>query len=508
MTRIERPKKHLELGPNVHNHFSVVRGDIMKFHDKLNLVLSMQNIPNNKLAKAISVDPSLISRWRNGTRIPANHCGYIEVISHYIATHATDRQSLCELLTLTEGNCDNCPEIISEKLCLWFNNENTESGMMVSKFIERLHFAKEATIPNLPIYALPEEPTGKRLSVEVYKGNAGKREGVIRFLSAVIKSKKPCTLLLYSDESMDWMLEDPSFTEKWALLLYETIRAGHRINIVHTISRSNQELMAAIDRWMPLYATGAITPYYYPNYQESLFRRTMFIAPGIAALTSSALADTTSSEQLYYNDQQMISNLVGEFDAYLKHCRPLMRFFKEENREAFIALYDEFEAQKGDMYFLSPWPSSSELHSFVEEFINKRTESMTRHLNEYKFTTWFKLLDPAELMGDKIDELLPGITKEAYIDNVKQILNYSKQHHHFYVHLDPPPIPEDIIIMVKPEVGVIFCKIDHSPLYIAFNHHMLVGAFQSFVEEMVHASPQNKPDIIQELENWLATTNS
>jgi len=480
----------------------------MKFHDKLNLVLSLQNIPNNKLAKAISVDPSLISRWRNGTRIPASHCGYIETISHYIATHATDRQSLCELLTLTEGNCENCPDIISEKLIMWFKNENTESTLLVSKFIERLHLAKEVTLPSLPLNALPEEPAGKRLSVEVYKGNAGKREGVIRFLTAVIKSKKPCTLLLYSDESMDWMLEDPAFTDKWAMLLVETIRSGHHINIVHTVTRSNQELMAAIDRWMPLYATGAITPYYYPNYQESLFRRTMFIAPGIAALTSSALADTTSSEQLYYNDQQMISNLACEFEAYLKHCRPLMRFFKEENREAFTALYDEFEVQKGDMYFLSPWPGSKELHSFVEAFINRRSESMAHHLNESKFTTWFKLYDPLEFMDSRTDAHLPNITKEAYIDNVKQILNYSKQHHHFYIHLDPPPIPEDIIIMVKPEVGVIFCKIDHSPLYIAFNHHMLVSAFQNFVEEMVHASPQNKPDIILELENWLDIISS
>lgn len=44
------------------------RGDIMNFSDKLVFLLSVTHTSNIKLAKAINVDPSMISRLRKGRR--------------------------------------------------------------------------------------------------------------------------------------------------------------------------------------------------------------------------------------------------------------------------------------------------------------------------------------------------------------------------------------------------------------------------------------------------------
>ena len=72
----------------------------MKFYEKLNLLMNLQNIPNNRLAKALSVDPSLISRWRNGTRDLARHSEYVTSIAHYFANQTSNRDRLVEIMDL------------------------------------------------------------------------------------------------------------------------------------------------------------------------------------------------------------------------------------------------------------------------------------------------------------------------------------------------------------------------------------------------------------------------
>lgn len=44
----------------------------MSFSDRLNTLMLLTGTTNIKLARTLSVDPSLVSRWRNGSRRPAN----------------------------------------------------------------------------------------------------------------------------------------------------------------------------------------------------------------------------------------------------------------------------------------------------------------------------------------------------------------------------------------------------------------------------------------------------
>ena len=154
----------------------------MKFHDKLNLLMTLQNIPNNKLAKALSLDPSLISRWRNGSRDLPKHSEYIESIAHYFVSNYKDKSRLCELLNIEYDNNTTPLSVIQNHLKAWLLDEQSANGALVSRFIERLNQIK----PSIATSPLPEFVTlaahGKKLSVETYQGNAGKREAVIRFL--------------------------------------------------------------------------------------------------------------------------------------------------------------------------------------------------------------------------------------------------------------------------------------------------------------------------------------
>lgn len=51
----------------------------------------------------------------------------------------------------------------------------------------------------------------KRTLVSIHFGFTGKQEATLAFLLSVINCSKPQTLLLFSDESFDWLGQNPEF---------------------------------------------------------------------------------------------------------------------------------------------------------------------------------------------------------------------------------------------------------------------------------------------------------
>jgi hypothetical protein len=85
-------------------------------------------------------------------------------------------------------------------------------------------------------------------------------------------------MFLYSDEDMGWLTET-GFRAKWMALLPQALRRGHRITIIHTVNRGFDEMLSAIEKWLPIYMTGAVEPYYCPRPRDGILLRTLFIAP-------------------------------------------------------------------------------------------------------------------------------------------------------------------------------------------------------------------------------------
>lgn len=503
----------------------------MKFNDKLSLLMHLQNIPNNKLAKFLSVDPSLVSRWRNGSREMPQKSEYIRLIAEYITSHGSDFQNIIDVLSIdcNDSPCEIC--MLTERIAAWLGDDNKPSLTLVNQFIEKLNTSKSMKLPMFTHENYSRYASGKKLSAEAFVGNEGKRNAVIKFLDEVIRSPEKTTLLLYSDEPMDWLTEDPDFTLLWAQMLVHTLRVGHRIRIIHTINRNMNELLSAIDKWLPLYMTGAIEPYYYPSYQESIFKRSLFIAPGIAGLTSNTVSESESSEQLFHRDSQMVSTLVAEFETYLRNCRPLMQIFTASRMDDFRSLLNEFESQKGDVAFVAQAPSLSTLpnevaHSQIKQIFHEdsgmahyyedRKSAFMSNLIEYKHFEWLVLPDPAEFDGMKQHPLdwfsgpAGDMSTENFIKHVEHLIHLVKTQKHYHLELKDHGLPKDIAIYVKSDVGVIVCRTGPNPICFAINHPQLVSAFQNFVDELSSSNSyvmSNKSDVLSRLESWLIEIN-
>ncbi|MDH7478926.1 MAG: helix-turn-helix transcriptional regulator, partial [Syntrophomonadaceae bacterium] len=324
----------------------------MSFSERLSLLMALLGVSNSTLARALSVDASLVSRWRTGTRTPTKNSSYIEAIADYFAGQAKkdyQKAALCEIIGLPPEKRQENISLISKLLHAWLAGEAASAGELVEGFVGRLEAFRGAKGGLPSVAAGREAPSGKPHRAEVFYGIEGKRRGVIRFLSAVVAQNKPGVLLLYSDESIEWFTADRGFLAEFVSLFFDVIARGNRVKIVHVVSRDLSEMLAAIDFWLPFYMTGAIEPYYCPRHREHFFRRTMFIAPAIAALTCSTLAGLEdSAPNLFYSDPATIDTLTSEFNCFLGICRPLMRIFTSHNPSGLDVLEAEFEEQPGD----------------------------------------------------------------------------------------------------------------------------------------------------------------
>ncbi|WP_101910595.1 hypothetical protein [Marasmitruncus massiliensis] len=507
----------------------------MSFYKRLNLLMTVQNIANSRLAKSLSVDASLVSRWRTGKRIPSPRNSYVREIAAFFVAQAkleSQKNTLFELMNLEPQERSENPQKITEQLLAWLNEGNIQDESII-EFLDRLNLPRksEVLLPNAEVRTC--QPAGRPVNAEVFYGLGGKQDVIIRFLSAVAASRKPCTLLLYSDESMDWMMKSKEFNHQWQALLLKIIAQGWKIKIIHTIARDLSQLLTAIDQWMPIYMTGAIESFYFPKFREHIVRRTLFIAPGIAAVTSTSFSPSVTNPQLfYYTDPDMIKNLTVEFQEFLKTCYPLMQIFKEESFPKFSELWVRFEEQFGNSILCTtalsaltmPKPMFDRLlaQSYGTAEQTQRISALQKKMQS-AFLSKLQANDVTELVGLSLPETFPEATvvpcprdllggpalqysRSDFCLHLKNIVHLLKTYERYSFLIYPEKPIQNYFFAVKEENGVIAAKNDGSIIFV-FRQQTLVSAFQDYLEDMILRIPlkeRSKEAVIQKLEGMIA----
>jgi len=504
------------------------------FHEKLDLLMTAFGVSNSKLARQLSVDPSLISRWRTGKRRPPQGSQYLEAVAAYFARHfqaGYQKAALREIIGLPDEQKTSLAQM-EAFLLAWLSGQAAPPGERFAEtFLERLEACSPMKRPSVPVTPAREDPAGTLHTVEVFYGVEGKRQGVIRFLSAVAAREKPGTLLLYSEESMDWMTGDRSFLARFVPLFFDVIQKGNRVKIVHVVQRDLAELLAAIDFWLPLYLTGAIEPYYCPPYHDHFFRRTVFIAPGTAALTANSLAGAEDqAPNLLFQDDNMVNHLAKEFYRFLDICRPLVRVFTDHYPSGLAETLTAFEEQPGNCIRLSSTLSSitmgeglvSRLQQRMgieegkrQELLSlhwKRTRAFAANLNGHRHVEIVTLPALEEIVGgvvpaEKIDPLGGPdwfYTVEEYESHLVNIIHLLKTCPNFHLYLSHRSPFLNVRIAVKEEAGVMVIKTTPPPAVFAFSQGNMVQAFYCYLEEVIRGLPPRQRDRQQVIETLSA----
>lgn len=507
------------------------------FSIKLNKLMELENITNTKLAKAINVDASLISRWRNGKRqINKNAC-YVEDISKYFAVRATAEYKKIALLQFmgipVSKDLEN-EKYIEKEMIKWLKNDkNMEYDAMEGFFSKISNMGSEDDIENIRNMNSHVISSNTKIAEaldcqKIYVGNKGKRAATLVFLTEILKSNTKTPLLLYSDEDINWLIEDSEFIKVWNILLIKILMKGHKIKIIHTVNRNVQEMIYAIEKWLPLYMVGDIEPYYYPKYREDVFKKTMFVAPNIIAVNSQSV-DNISGTTVIIDEQSALENQVILFNNYIKKCRSLMKIFKGQDIINGFHIRNEFYAQEGDTLYKSSSLSldtipiklledilteENILESDKELILNAQEVQNTafiKNIENNKYSEFIYIPETSEIEAGKViishSNMMFGrpiyYKREQYIGHLKNIIMLLNKYKNYNVYILQDRWPS-IHLAVKNEVGVIISKNDNSPALFAFNHiNMTEGMYYYLEMEMERLSnlDKDKNHVIMKLQD-------
>jgi transcriptional regulator with XRE-family HTH domain len=492
----------------------------MAFNEKLKLLMQVQGISNSKIARALSVDPSLISRWKSGSRVPPKNSAYFSKLVDYFIRHAEmdyQKSALAEVMGLTDIPDSDA----SLALCLeqWLLEEKPIAASQIDRFIARFLQSPSPNMAGTKEPHIPEQPSGRPFSGECYRGRDGFKSAILRFLTDVRRSEKKVTLLLYSDLPLKWLSEDPAFALQWAFALKAVALSGHKIKIIHTIQRDVGEMLFAVEQWLPMYMSGVIEPFYDPNFKRPLFNRTLFLAPGIASVTSTTFSSSLTAERyLYTRDTATIADYVEEFEHYLKKCLPLMHIFTAPDHLGALCDYQADHALSSlrhivfsDSPSIETFPEAGldyfQIDRHQKQHLYERLQAFKKQLDSTPYTEILHL-DPSGKSKPRnfICGSLASYDEKCYRLHLQNLIFLLERYPNYMLYLVEDPVFSDLYLSYKEEGEILIIKNAPVPMAFGFDQPQMVHAFKLYLDQIIHTIPpaaKTRTAVIAKLKSML-----
>lgn len=475
------------------------------FAKKLSFLMELTNTKNKVLAKAVKVDPSYISIIRSGKRIVYNKQTFILPMAEYFSEAVTSdyqKKALCEEL----GICDypktkeEFTTIILNYLCN--SNENTQD--IASNILQ--------VFSNTPVYKLPkieENIENIEITNEItpyYYGVKGKQEAFIRFLKEIIESEEIQTLLIFTDEDISWIYEDYEYAKKWGTLLTKALMMGNRMKIIHSVTKDVHGLFEGISKWIPIYTSGLIEPYYYPNLRDGIFRHTFFIAPksNCAIVSSSVSENKTDTLHFYINDKRAINSLKEEFNSYLDMCSTLMYIYNLKSFDKLKSAFENFYMKEAKTICLHPLFPLSTMPKSVFKTVSKVVdEEIIKSLQMRYFNIVKSKMDITEIISMAEEKQITSnniefpysnmfgisekivITKEDYIEYINNTKRIAEEYKNFKLLVNPDCLLKNMLLFYKEDKGVLMMNIKYPCTTFLIEESNITNAFGLFLNNLI-----------------------
>jgi hypothetical protein len=485
----------------------------MKFCDKLDVLIRITHTSNSALAASTSLDASYISRLRRGVRNLPKSENYVPLMADYFAKHCLEdfqikalRECIPQSYIVSNDQSENARSIIK-----WLKEDSDHSLDSVQGLLDVLEDFQFKKPQSWSKIESADHIETKRTLVSIFYGSTGKQEATLAFLLSVINCSKPQTLLLFSDESFDWIGQNPEFAARWAALMSQVIAQGNRICMIHTISRNLDEMLAGLSKWLPLYMTGAIEPYYYPKTRDGLFKRTLFIAPETAAVISNSVGNMEDeAANFLITDKKAVRALTSEYNNLLALCRPLMRIFTCADSQAYNSILYEFEKESADAIVKAesfgiltmPDVVADGIIARMEQtdgkeiadYLSIRKKNFMEHLLAHNFTEIITIPALDKMKEGRLRVALPDsshmqdvfYTRDELILHLENMVMLLKTYPNYHVYIDTMNKNEGFMLYAKEDVGVIIAKTSAPAITFAINESNMTVSFWDYLDGIIY----------------------
>jgi hypothetical protein len=467
----------------------------MSFCDKLDFLMKITNTKNSILARYVTIDASYISRMRRGDRAMPNNPELIESMAEYFSKKSKDDYIKSAVLSNMNMNSDTSisEETLKELILNWLtHNDSVGQSGTVNNIL--------SSISNMT-HGVISANNSKDNDIVVYYGTEGKRQATLSLLNMALADKTVRELLLFSDENPELMLDNPSFSKTWTELITKLVARGVHINVIHKISRDINEMLHVINQWLPLYLTGNVDPYYYPHLRDGVYKRTLYVASGLAAVSSSSIGNISDgTANMLVTDSKLVNTFTNEFYTYLSLCRPMLRILK--NSSIIGALLNTLKESAGLTVFsaglshitipVSLHKRLSLEHEQLDELPSSDLEAYLMavgpYLEKYEITSIGYIYEADEVRSGRVKIPLSNIlygkdiyyTTEEYRLQLLNLIYFLENYPSFnFLLMDSLPFPDiEIYVSMNSDAFIIQCslqsalKIEEDSMRSAFYHYI------------------------------------
>lgn len=315
----------------------------MSFEIRLVQLMSLFSVTNKELATECNVDPSLVSRWRNGQRFPSEKYDQMKQIALFFLHQKMDleqRHTLQEIMSVQKLNTPLL-ETQEDLLTSWLSDRRNHS---VYQGRETIKTKPTIYVDNqtLKTRSRPRFPLSSQTKREfhVFQGNSGKRKAALLLLQKAMSLDTPNDIYIFSNELLHWWLEDKQFQIQWTSYLKLIVMKNHRIHVIHDVNRNKEEYSKYMNIWLPMHLIGSINSHYYPMYVDSPIKETYMVIKGHMALESrSTFLTPKENICLLFEDEDTVDMIESIFLGRLVNCKPLVQVYKEQDQTQLLQLY-------------------------------------------------------------------------------------------------------------------------------------------------------------------------
>ena len=423
----------------------------MSFDIRLIKLMNLFHTTNKELANACNVDPSLVSRWRSGQRLPSDKFDQVSQIASYFLQLDMDieqRMSIQEVLSLQKLHSPLLERQI-DLLASWLSDRrnpiiNTSINYEVEqpqnkKLIKlRIHDEKQTNkTKSRPRFPLSSQT---KREFHLFQGNSGKRKAALLFLQKALSIDVPTDIYIFSDEILNWWLEDDHFQVQWISYLKLIVLKKHHIHVIHNVNRNKEEFAKHMNVWLPMHLIGSINSHYYPIYVESIVKETFMVIKNNMALESrSTFLTPKENICLIFEDKDTVDMIESIFLGRLVSCKPLVQVYKEQDQAQLLQLYLRTVSAEYNVIFLHNFINSIFLPDSVferhcEKWVHTKKRDYMQFVKQWKNSQY--------LMFNK------KICLDVFpLDTLEEIATSRK-----YSHYDPVLFADNSITLTKDEI--------------------------------------------------------
>lgn len=475
----------------------------MTFNDKFKFLMDITNTNNTTLAKAIQIDNSAVSLYRNGKRKCPRSKETLMRMSDYFAGAITmdyQRKALALAADYSRFNHNRPVSELSDLLYQWLTDDLKNPNHLVDSILNE----KLSAAPGNIIHGIKTIDIIPNTTSILYKSE-GKRQGILSFINYLLTLEDPQTIYIWVDDDIYDIFSDKDILNFVQELIIRLIDYGYTICQIMRSPSNTTQFFEELFYWIPAYMTGRVKSYYYPRMRDNLFSKMSIVYPGHVAFYSDSLSSIHDNVySVLTAEQGIVSVKEAEFKTFLSYCRSTMDIYESE--EDVSACFSRLISTKtGHIQKGLSLPPAAMPDEIVDQFLSSNPDELGANMrtsyreqsafDEYRNVDICPLATVEQVKSGRVPIIFPVVkqnvplyyTPATYAKHLKNILDIIDNYPNYYF-VPIPYDPEDnVCIIVNEEKEAMLIRTAFPSMIFDFNHPQIVRHLQEYLYQIANS---------------------